>query len=54
MGVDYFRTIGIPLLRGRQIAEEDINAPLINIFDEERVCEQLLRTDPKRAREVCQ
>ena len=24
MGVDYFRTIGIPLLRGRQIAEEDI------------------------------
>ena len=34
-------------------AEEDIDAPLINIFDEERVCEELLRTDPKRAREVC-
>ena len=35
-------------------SEEDIDAPLINIFDEERVCEELLRTDPKRAKEVCQ
>jgi hypothetical protein len=34
-------------------AEEDVDAPLINIFDEERLCEQLLRRDPERAREVC-
>jgi len=34
-------------------SEEDFDAPLINIFDEERVCEELLRRDPIRAREVC-
>jgi hypothetical protein len=34
-------------------SEEDIDAPLINIFDEERVCEMLLRTNPERAKEVC-
>jgi hypothetical protein len=34
-------------------AEEDIDAPLINIFDEEHLCEQMLVTDPERAKEVC-
>ncbi len=34
-------------------ADADIDAPLINIFDEERLCEQLLRSDPERAKEVC-
>jgi hypothetical protein len=35
-------------------AVEDLDAPLVDIFDEQRLCEQLLRTDPKRAREYCQ
>jgi hypothetical protein len=34
-------------------SEEDIDAPLINIFDEERLCEQLLRTNPEAALERC-
>jgi hypothetical protein len=34
-------------------AEEDIDAPLINIFDEEHLCEQMLAADPERAKEVC-
>jgi hypothetical protein len=34
-------------------AEENIDAPLIDIFDEERLCEELLLIDPKRAQEVC-
>jgi hypothetical protein len=34
-------------------SEEDIDAPLINIFDEEQLCEKLLRTNPDAAREVC-
>jgi hypothetical protein len=34
-------------------SEEDIDAPLINIFDEEQLCEKLLRTNPDAARQVC-
>ena len=34
-------------------AEDDPDTPLINIFDEERLCELLLRTNPELAREVC-
>jgi len=34
-------------------SEEDIDAPLINIFDEEQLCEKLRRTDPVAAQEVC-
>jgi hypothetical protein len=34
-------------------SEEDIDAPLINIFDEEQLCEKLLRVNPEAAREVC-
>jgi hypothetical protein len=34
-------------------SEDDIDAPLINIFDEEQLCERLRRTNPEAAREVC-
>jgi hypothetical protein len=34
-------------------SEGDIDAPLINIFDEEQLCEKLLRTNPDAARQVC-
>jgi hypothetical protein len=33
--------------------QEDIDGPLINIFDEERLCRRLLWMDPAAAWEVC-
>ncbi len=33
--------------------QDDLDAPLINIFDEERLCEELRRKSPEVAREVC-
>src|SRR5262249_27097434 len=33
--------------------DEDLIAPLINVFDEERLCEELRRTSPEAAQEVC-
>jgi filamentous hemagglutinin family protein len=35
-------------------AEDDVDAPLTNIFDENRLCDQLLRSSPEVARMVCQ
>jgi hypothetical protein len=34
-------------------SEDDIDAPLINIFDEEQLCERLRRTNPEAAQQVC-
>jgi hypothetical protein len=34
-------------------APDELDAPLVNVFDEERLCELLLRTNPELAREVC-
>lgn len=34
-------------------SEEDLDAPLVNIFDEERLCEQMLRLNPEAAWERC-
>ena len=31
----------------------DMDAPLVNVFDEERLCELMLRTNPELGREVC-
>jgi len=33
--------------------EDDIDAPLTNIFDEDQLCDQLFRTSPDVARKVC-
>jgi hypothetical protein len=33
--------------------EDDIDAPLINVFDEERLCEAWLRVSPEIAEKVC-
>ena len=36
-----------------QVVSGDIDAPLINIFDEEQLCERLRRTNPETAQQVC-
>jgi hypothetical protein len=33
--------------------QDDIDAPLINVFDEQRLCESWLKTSPELALEVC-
>jgi filamentous hemagglutinin family protein len=41
------------LLVARPAQQDDLDAPLIDIFDAERLCEELLRTGSKLAKEVC-
>ncbi|MGE3282893.1 MAG: beta strand repeat-containing protein [Alphaproteobacteria bacterium] len=43
----------VDILVTRPGGEDDPDTPLVNIFDEERLCELLLRTNPELAREVC-
>jgi hypothetical protein len=38
---------------GARPSQENINAPLINIFDEDPLCDLLRQVDPEAAREVC-